>query len=303
MKNKILIGIIFIFIIFIGIAGYWLVKTKKISLSPIQNLSINNSEKNVVVEQPAKEKIVDFVDQTAYAGDSYYKISFSDQEWELGSNGGRPILKFKKNPICEIALGAGGQGMEGYQMVEKPLQYKFGPAKESVFSKNQDGAPDLVSISFPMADKYPGTSLEGISYLFNIYASGNNNFKSVDEYLECRGDFDRVLDTFVIPNASDNILISKPKIGEEATNKIKVKGYARVFEGQFNIRLKTIDGTVLVETTALASMKDLGQFSYFESNFEYSNPDKKDMALEVFDYSAKDGAEIDMVKIPLKFKS
>jgi len=98
-----------------------------------------------------------------------------------------------------------------------------------------------------------------------------------------------------------NIHIFSPKTGDTIELPLKVLGEVRVFENQFNIRLKDGKGKVLVEETAIAENGDAGQFNLFEKEVNYPQPSTSEGTIEVFDYSAKDGTEIDKVIIPIKF--
>jgi hypothetical protein len=80
-----------------------------------------------------------------------------------------------------------------------------------------------------------------------------------------------------------------------------IAGVARVFENQFAIRLIDSDGTKLKETSAYASATDAGLFGPFNLNLDYPAPKGTNGTLEVFNYSPKDGSEVDKVTIPVNF--
>lgn len=102
------------------------------------------------------------------------------------------------------------------------------------------------------------------------------------------------------PSASSNIEVLSPRGGDNVKSGFVVKGNARTFESNVTIRLSDSDGNVLIETNTLANAPDAGQFGPFEKmiNFQ-SNSDTG--TLEVFQYSAKDGSQIDKVTIPVLF--
>jgi len=102
---------------------------------------------------------------------------------------------------------------------------------------------------------------------------------------------------------SGNIRISKPKAGDAVGLPLEIMGEVRVFENQFNIRLKDNKGNILDQESAMAENGDAGQFNLFQKEINYSEPKTTDGTLEVFDYSAKDGSEIDKVIIPIKFEA
>ena len=101
--------------------------------------------------------------------------------------------------------------------------------------------------------------------------------------------------------ACGNILVTSPLDGETIAQPLLVRGEARVFENQLNFRLRDSDGAVLTEGTATANAQEVGEFGEFEAITLYERPKGKVGILEVFDYSAKDGSEIDKVTISVKF--
>jgi hypothetical protein len=106
----------------------------------------------------------------------------------------------------------------------------------------------------------------------------------------------------LISTASDNIKITSPKPNEKVNPGFLVTGEARVFESQFNWRLTTKSGKLLGQGDVIANpAEEDNGFGSFEFGIMYPQPTEKTGILEVFDYSAKDGSEIDKVSIPITF--
>lgn len=101
-------------------------------------------------------------------------------------------------------------------------------------------------------------------------------------------------------NENANIRVNLPKSNDVVRLPITISGEARVFENQLNYRVRDTDGIILMEGLALAKSPDIGQYGPFSIRID-SLPDSviKILTLEVFDYSAKDGTEIDTVKVPV----
>lgn len=100
---------------------------------------------------------------------------------------------------------------------------------------------------------------------------------------------------------STNIHIFSPKSGDSIGLPLKILGEVRVFENQFIIRVKDKNGKILTEESAMGQDGDMGQYNLFEKEINYPDPKTTEGTIEVFDYSAKDGSEIDKVTIPIKF--
>lgn len=99
-----------------------------------------------------------------------------------------------------------------------------------------------------------------------------------------------------------NISVFTPSAGEEVGLPLVGSGEARVFESAYRYRLLDADGSMLAEGFGTAHAPDMGQFGPFSFSLFYPAPKGKTGTLEVFDNSAKDGAEIDMVQVPVVFK-
>lgn len=104
--------------------------------------------------------------------------------------------------------------------------------------------------------------------------------------------------------SSPNIIVNSPYMNDMVGNRFVVTGKAKVFENQFNIRVQTNNGLKIYESTVMSDAKDAGQYGDFEKQVTLPNlVDGTNLILEVYDLSAKDGAEQDMVKVPLKYKA
>jgi len=102
-----------------------------------------------------------------------------------------------------------------------------------------------------------------------------------------------------------NIVVFSPKSNDEVSESFTVKGMARVFENQFNIRV-SVSGQKIYESGVYTNASDVGKYGDFEKEIYLPTQrlqDNSDITLEAFDYSAKDGSEIDKIVIPLKFRT
>lgn len=103
------------------------------------------------------------------------------------------------------------------------------------------------------------------------------------------------------PDGVVNIRVTKPAVNASAGLPLVVSGEARVFENTVNIRVRNANGTELVETVTTADAPDVGQYGAFSASVNYPAPGTTNGTVEVFTLSAKDGAEIDKVIIPVTF--
>lgn len=103
------------------------------------------------------------------------------------------------------------------------------------------------------------------------------------------------------PAEEANITISDPKPNQKIGTGYIVSGQARVFENVLQYRLKDANGTVLSEGNTSAQSPDVGQFGPFIITLRFDKPKTAGGMLEVFSSSPKDGLEINMVAIPVRF--
>lgn len=97
-----------------------------------------------------------------------------------------------------------------------------------------------------------------------------------------------------------NIIVSNPKKDAIISSPFNVEGRARVFENVVSMRLKDDAGKILFQGNTNAQSPDMGQYGLFKEEIKYSTSQTEGV-LEVFEFSAKDGSEINKIVIPVKF--
>ncbi len=97
-----------------------------------------------------------------------------------------------------------------------------------------------------------------------------------------------------------NIIVTAPVPDQKVESPIVVKGKARVFENTFSYILKDQSGNKLFEDHAMSNAADAGLFGDFEVRIPVPPGSPKNLIVEVFDYSAKDGSVADLVTIPVQ---
>ncbi len=100
-----------------------------------------------------------------------------------------------------------------------------------------------------------------------------------------------------------NIHVFTPQPDDEVGLPLVIKGEARTFEAAFSYRIKNSVGKVLVEGHSMTTgTADLPAFRPFEVTVNYPDPKTASGSVEVFEFSAKDGSEINKVIVPVRFK-
>lgn len=96
------------------------------------------------------------------------------------------------------------------------------------------------------------------------------------------------------------IWVTSPQPGAEVGSPLGVTGSAMVWEATVSLRLVTGDGRKLAEdfTTASIGAPERGDFS---ASLTFESPGSGDGFLEVYWSSPKDGSELEMARVPVKF--
>ena len=101
--------------------------------------------------------------------------------------------------------------------------------------------------------------------------------------------------------ANTVIRVAAPEPGATITSPVTVAGEARTFEANVQIRVRDGDGAVLAHTFTTALTPDMGVFGPFSAPVRYLEPGASRGFVEVFESSAKDGSEINVIRIPVLF--
>ncbi len=104
------------------------------------------------------------------------------------------------------------------------------------------------------------------------------------------------------PTATGNITVTSPTAGATVSHTFTVTGMERTFEQGVVMRVYDGTGTKILEQHTTGSGSDAGVFGPY--SFTVAIPANITGAIElwVFDYSAKDGSVIELVKVPLTVK-
>lgn len=103
-------------------------------------------------------------------------------------------------------------------------------------------------------------------------------------------------------DAPENVVVTQPRRDAQVgAHGLVIVGEARVFENTVQWRVKDSAGAVLDEGFTTAASPDIGQFGPFVAYANYTAVAGEEGAVEVFVYSAKDGSEEEMVRVPVRF--
>lgn len=140
---------------------------------------------------------------------------------------------------------------------------------------------DCARLGFPVQESYPRVCRAGDKSFTESVPAGTNEPPFATE--------------------SDNIKVTSPRPNERVSFTFVISGQARVFENVVSFRVKDKAGTVLVTGTAYANSPDTGQFGEFSKQVTVTTTSSSG-TVEVFQASARDGSDQDLVTIPVLFR-
>lgn len=105
-------------------------------------------------------------------------------------------------------------------------------------------------------------------------------------------------------SASKNIVVSSLIEDQELPNPFVVLGRGRAFENVINWRMRDARGKILARGNMMTNAPDSGMYGAFRIRAFYEQlPDTETGYVDVYTLSPKDGAEQDMVTVPVRFPS
>jgi immunoglobulin-like protein involved in spore germination/sporulation and spore germination protein len=101
------------------------------------------------------------------------------------------------------------------------------------------------------------------------------------------------------PTKEKNIIIEFPKPGAVVENPIRVTGKARVFEATYAFRLRDANEKILFEGNGMTTGPSVPEYGNFDFKVAVPAGSTKDLFIEVFEFSAKDGSVTNLDRVPV----
>lgn len=156
--------------------------------------------------------------------------------------------------------------------------------------------------------------LEGVQEARNAFAANTGLSRELN--VAIRGTV-KVLDTLIeelstgqsyltrMTNLLDqkipNIGLTQPAEGDTISNPVHVAGSGRAFEGHISLRTRDDTGTVIAESNTVGGTAEVLPF---EVNLSFvQKPQCETGVVEAFTVNPKDGSELDLTSVPVKFSA
>lgn len=94
------------------------------------------------------------------------------------------------------------------------------------------------------------------------------------------------------------IFVASPAVNDTVNSPIRVHGTANTFEAAFMLQILDADGTILVEEPMMAT-SGTGTRGTFDVTIDFNAQPGSQITLRVFEQSARDGSDVNVVEIPL----
>ncbi len=94
------------------------------------------------------------------------------------------------------------------------------------------------------------------------------------------------------------IFVASPAVNDTVSSPVRVHGTANTFEAAFMLQILDADGTILIEQPMMAT-SGTGTRGTFDVTIDFNAQPGSQITLRVFEQSARDGSDVNIVEIPL----
>ena len=101
--------------------------------------------------------------------------------------------------------------------------------------------------------------------------------------------------------SNDFIRVTSPLSGNSITTPVTITGQNRTFENTVRIRIEGADGSTLADVFTTGNGRAPGEWGQFAAPVAFAKGTNTHGTVVVFEESAKDGSEIHVLKVPVKF--
>ncbi|MDQ3548110.1 MAG: GerMN domain-containing protein, partial [Chloroflexota bacterium] len=110
--------------------------------------------------------------------------------------------------------------------------------------------------------------------------------------------FDRPVGRKDFEDLTPIIFVASPAVNDTVSSPLRVNGTANTFEAAFMLQILDAEGTILVEQPMMAT-SGTGTRGTFDTSIDFNAQPGSQITLRVFELSARDGSEVNVVEIPL----
>ncbi len=110
--------------------------------------------------------------------------------------------------------------------------------------------------------------------------------------------FDRPVGRKDFEDLTPIIFVASPAVNDTVSSPLRVNGTANTFEAAFMLQILDAEGTILVEQPMMAT-SGTGTRGTFDTSIDFNAQPGGQITLRVFELSARDGSEVNVVEIPL----
>lgn len=204
-------------------------------------------------------------------------------EWLSGmSHVGQPAaLLFDRGDQAILAVMAGQRPREGYQMILENVSYSSGEVTVDIRLVPPEAGADVDS--FPFAG-------------FSLSRKADVNVRLIEPGTS--GD-DLVHVPVSVVEEGQNMILLRPERGSILTERVKMVGFARVFEANFIVEVE--DGHNVLGIKQVTASEGAPGWGHFEFWMDLEPATSPYGTIIFVTYSAKDGSRIEELKIPVGF--
>ena len=230
----------------------------------------------------------------------YFSLRYNVKDWAVGKSPNE--LQLLSVSDCRLAAGAGDATI-GDTWEKTELERKIGGNVFRDIRYQESELPAHRTLFLEDAGLKYGLANSGAfgAYVFQVYYARP---LSATKLAACMRAVDAVLETFVLRNASERILVIEPEapIRVKGGETVVIYGMAKPYDDSVEIVVIDENEKILWRTTALAMKREGQIFGSFRVTAGPFGNLPKAVELRGFQYLPRDGSHADMVKLPMEIQ-
>lgn len=268
---------------------------------PISAAGIKGVEDNVLIPSLVTVRLLYayrgiMVGKFASLQNVYFALRYNEAKWETTPEFG--MLTNKAMRGCELRTQAVPEIKAEWARQAAERRLGGNVFQDTRYAKGEETVLRVMTLSDP-GQKYGAPGKLKLAPHDFVVSYGNGLPSS--QQAECNRAVDEVLGTFILRNASENILLIQPKIPLRGTvdAELLVSGMIRSYDGTINFTIMNDAGDKLVSDYLTVAPPQSGRFSPFKISIPLEMANMGRVKLRLYQYSPTTGEAVDVLDLPL----
>lgn len=261
---------------------------------------IRGIEDNVIIPSLVTVNLV-YIGKGTIAGrfpsfeDAYFSLTYDEAAWEPKSEG---VLAHEAVSGCNLSVVKSRPDVpSSWQSAVNERKIGGNVFHDLRYNDNGEQTMRILTLEDP-GERYGASRSVGgpVDFVVRYEAplSGSALF-------ECTRAVDRIMQTFRLRSASENILVIEPRspVKIKAGEKLVLSGRARAFEGILHLQIVNESGKKILTHLVPVERARSATFGAFSEELLVPRATESRLQIRLFQFSPSDGSIVDVVSLPL----